>query len=54
MNHNVCLSVCRKKFVRILKMSEFYVNVAFFYFLKPPPLKQTRNKFDRERGGGVA
>ena len=57
--HNVCLSVGRsvqKKIVRILKMSHFQVNVVFFYFLlnSPPlpPLKQTRNNFDRQWGGG--
>ena len=35
-------------------MSEFQVNVVFFYFfLKPPPLKQTHNNFDRQWGGGL-
>ena len=52
-NHNVCLSVCQKKWPNYLNVRVLGKCFFFYFFLKTPPLKQTHNNFDRQWGGGV-
>ena len=53
---SVGLSVCQSVSISIKSPNYSHVimlNVVFFYFfLKPPHFKQTRNKFGRKRKGG--